>query len=151
MRATAIDARLIAGTIVLLVGLATPAQSVNAEDFRGPWRADSFVRSPGPAFAQSSGGRQELTPARLIATPVYLYAAILTTIDGRDCPCWPPCSRYALEAIQRFGLVKGLFLTADRLIHEPDQVHLGPLISTPVGLRCFDPLPQSEVGTNRID
>ncbi|HEV2759279.1 MAG TPA: membrane protein insertion efficiency factor YidD [Acidimicrobiales bacterium] len=59
-----------------------------------------------------------LTPsvaARVLSVPVRLYQAVRA---GRPSPCryWPTCSDYALEALAAHGALRGLGLTAGRLL-----------------------------------
>ena len=53
--------------------------------------------------------------ARALSVPVRLYQAVRA---GRPSPCryWPTCSDYALEALAGHGAVRGLWLTARRLL-----------------------------------
>jgi putative membrane protein insertion efficiency factor len=55
--------------------------------------------------------------ARTIATvPVRLYRRLLSPALPRRCKYEPTCSAYALEAIRRFGVLKGMVLATWRLL-----------------------------------
>lgn len=43
------------------------------------------------------------------------YRLLLSPLLGRNCRFHPSCSEYALEALQRHGAVKGLWLALRRL------------------------------------
>ena len=50
-----------------------------------------------------------------------LYQNGLGKFIPSHCPMQPSCSRYSIEAISQYGLIKGVILTADRLLHETDE------------------------------
>ena len=59
-------------------------------------------------------------PARaaraLISLPIVIYQRLVSPALPRRCKYEPTCSRYALEAISRFGILKGLVLASWRLL-----------------------------------
>ncbi len=61
------------------------------------------------------------------------YQAAVSPLLGTRCRFHPTCSAYALEAIERHGLLKGVFLTAKRLLR-CHPFHAGGI----------DPVPESE-------
>ncbi|MBH98658.1 MAG: membrane protein insertion efficiency factor YidD [Rhodospirillaceae bacterium] len=65
------------------------------------------------------------------------YQVLLSPILGRRCLHTPTCSAYAIEAIERFGLLKGGLLTAKRIL----KCH-------PWGTYGYDPVP--ETNTDRV-
>jgi putative membrane protein insertion efficiency factor len=55
--------------------------------------------------------------ARMVAvTPIVLYQRLISPAIPRRCKYEPTCSRYALEAIGRYGILKGLVLAGWRLL-----------------------------------
>ena len=44
-----------------------------------------------------------------------IYQRVISPLDRPSCMFEPTCSSYALEAIRRYGLVRGLIMAADRL------------------------------------
>ena len=53
----------------------------------------------------------------LLATlSVRLYQIILSPVIGPACRFYPSCSNYAIEALDRYGLVKGIYLAIRRLL-----------------------------------
>ena len=53
---------------------------------------------------------------RALATAlIRLYQWTLSPLLGPKCRFYPSCSNYALEAIQRFGILHGSWLTVRRL------------------------------------
>ncbi len=51
----------------------------------------------------------------LAALLIRIYQWTVSPLLGPRCRFYPSCSQYALEAIQRFGLVKGGWLAVVRL------------------------------------
>ena len=52
--------------------------------------------------------------AYLLKTPIYVYRYSLSLLMGRTCRYLPTCSEYAIEAIDRNGPWRGLWLAAAR-------------------------------------
>ncbi len=44
------------------------------------------------------------------------YQRYISPVDGERCQMEPGCSQYAHASISRFGLLKGMILSADRLV-----------------------------------
>ena len=64
--------------------------------------------------------------------------------DGAKCPFYPTCSAYALQALEKHGVVYGSLLTLDRLFSEyPGMPRSGnyPLITKHDVHRPYDPVP----------
>jgi uncharacterized protein len=54
---------------------------------------------------------------RLIATaPIVVYQRVVSPAIPRRCKYEPTCSRYALEAIREYGILRGLVLAGWRLL-----------------------------------
>jgi putative membrane protein insertion efficiency factor len=52
----------------------------------------------------------------LAVAPLRLYQRLISPALGPRCKYEPSCSRYAVEAIQRFGILRGLVLAGWRLL-----------------------------------
>lgn len=53
---------------------------------------------------------------RLALLPVFFYRRVIGQFLPRVCRFHPSCSSYALEAVERHGVVKGYGLTLRRLL-----------------------------------
>ena len=52
----------------------------------------------------------------MLIAPIRLYQLTLSPMLGNVCRFTPSCSRYAVEALERFGPVKGLYLATRRIL-----------------------------------
>ena len=61
-----------------------------------------------------------MTPARLLALPliwlVRVYQLVISPMTPPSCRFYPSCSSYAITALERFGPLKGTWLTVRRLL-----------------------------------
>ncbi len=53
---------------------------------------------------------------RLAVLPLRAYQALISPALGQRCKYYPSCSEYAVQAIMRFGILRGLVLAAWRLL-----------------------------------
>lgn len=75
----------------------------------------------------------------LILGMIKLYQLVLSPLLGANCRFHPTCSNYAIQAIDRFGVVKGGYLSLRRLI-KCHPFHEGG----------FDPVPDTNKDQQRI-
>jgi uncharacterized protein len=55
--------------------------------------------------------------ARQVVTfPIRLYQRLFSPLLGQRCRYYPSCSEYAVQAVGRFGILRGLILAAWRLL-----------------------------------
>ena len=60
---------------------------------------------------------QETSELKLAATGlIRLYQKFISSQDSPACTFVPSCSRFGMACIQEYGMVRGLLLTADRLL-----------------------------------
>ena len=60
---------------------------------------------------------QEPSELKLAATGlIRLYQKFISSQDGPTCKFVPSCSRFGMGCIQEYGVVRGILLTADRLL-----------------------------------
>lgn len=69
----------------------------------------------------------------LLTALIAAYRVAISPLLGPRCRFYPSCSAYALKAIERFGAVKGSWLTAKRL----SRCH-------PFNAGGYDPVPDCE-------
>ena len=60
---------------------------------------------------------QETSELKLAVTGlIRLYQKFISSQDGPTCNFIPSCSRFGMGCIQAYGVLRGVFLTADRLL-----------------------------------
>jgi uncharacterized protein len=52
----------------------------------------------------------------IFVLPIRLYQRLLSPAFGQRCKYYPSCSQYAVQAIDRFGILRGLVLAVWRLL-----------------------------------
>ena len=74
---------------------------------------------------------QESSELKFAATAlIRLYQVFVSSQDGPSCAFSPSCSRFGLAAIKEYGIMRGVLLTADRLLRcngsQPQHYHKDP-------------------------
>lgn len=69
-------------------------------------------------------------PAKFLILLIRIYQITLSPFIGRNCRYTPTCSNYGIEAIRKYGAVKGGWLTLKRI-----------LSCNPWGGSGYDPVP----------
>ena len=77
--------------------------------------------------------KNKSAPQKLAIGFIRSYQRWLSPLLGKNCRFHPTCSQYAIEAINRFGLLKGCWLASKRIL-KCHPLHAGG----------EDPVPQSK-------
>ena len=132
----------------LVVFALTPIPAV-AMDM--PWSisASAPILTSTPAFNSQDGGiKLTKNENRSLFNPfVFLvkgFQVVISPVDGARCSMYPTCSAYSLGAFRKHGTIKGLILTADRLLHEPDERDFAPIIVKHGVYRYYDPVERND-------
>tara|TARA_S200000501_G_scaffold286008_1_gene270362 strand:+ start:428 stop:640 length:213 start_codon:yes stop_codon:yes gene_type:complete len=48
--------------------------------------------------------------------PIKIYQSVLSPFFGKSCRFEPTCSSYSIEAINQYGVVKGIILSIKRIL-----------------------------------
>ncbi|MGB9642842.1 MAG: membrane protein insertion efficiency factor YidD [Candidatus Ratteibacteria bacterium] len=54
--------------------------------------------------------------SKLVIFFVRIYQTIISPVLGHNCRFYPSCSNYLIEAVEQFGITKGLLLSLRRII-----------------------------------
>jgi len=87
------------------------------------------------------------------ALSIYLkfYRNLISPVRNNICPSYPSCSTYSFQAIKKFGALKGIILTADRLLHEADERKLKNFITIDGIRKINDPLENNLIFFDKSD
>ena len=55
-------------------------------------------------------------PRLVFVLPIKLYQKLVSPLTGSRCKYYPSCSEYAVQAINKFGILRGLVLAGWRLL-----------------------------------
>jgi putative membrane protein insertion efficiency factor len=67
--------------------------------------------------AGAAGTRRLVRVARaIVVAPIAVYQRVISPAIPRRCKYEPTCSRYAVEAIREYGILRGAVLAAWRLL-----------------------------------
>jgi len=75
------------------------------------------------------------SPAAAAILSIRWYQRSISPLLGPACRYQPTCSQYALEAIERFGIGRGIWLGVRRLLH-----------CQPWSAGGYDPIPEAATG-----
>ena len=53
---------------------------------------------------------------KVLVAPIRAYQRVISPMLGDRCRYYPSCSEYAVQAIERFGILRGLILAGWRLL-----------------------------------
>lgn len=139
------------GTLLLLLAAATAA---NSEEW-GPWSnaASAPVVRPRSEVASAVSTSTALREESFVRVPFFsllnIYKKYISPLDGDRCPMYPTCSQYSAQAIHRHGLLIGIVLTSDRLLHEADERKFVPAVKVGSRYRIIDPLEDNDFWWNQ--
>jgi uncharacterized protein len=75
------------------------------------------MSAPASGDARRSLSEELARYARMaLVTPIVLYQRLISPAIPRRCKYEPTCSRYAIEAIRDYGILRGLVLAGWRLL-----------------------------------
>lgn len=72
-----------------------------------------FLYSGGRYFVKGKNYRKSIYPFDMV---IHFYKNHITKLNGTTCRYYPTCSGYSLEAMNRFGILPGLVMAAERLM-----------------------------------
>jgi putative membrane protein insertion efficiency factor len=74
------------------------------------------VKAPPPRASGPPTGKVARFARAVAVSPIVLYTRVLSPAIPRRCKYEPTCSRYAVEAIREYGILRGLVLAGWRLL-----------------------------------
>ena len=126
--------------IVLLVALRIPCYAID-EDPSIPWDFNNVYKEN---VIREEKGIDYSPLGYLLIQLVKTYQQFISPVKAGSCPMHPSCSAYSIEAIRKHGAVVGFVMTADRLLHESNEMDHAPLIQKDGTLKYFDPVDNND-------
>jgi uncharacterized protein len=83
---------------------------------RGVCGADGGFAASAEGPLSQEGFEKQSIPVRIALLALRFYKAYLSILFAGNCRFEPSCSRYAYEAIERFGVARGIWLGTKRLL-----------------------------------
>jgi len=107
-----------------------------------PW---DFNGTSHKELSGKSPEREDMSLASQISiNGIKLFIRYISRVDGDRCPMYPTCSSYGIEAIKKHGVLTGIVMTADRLIHESNEMDYAPIIKVGDRYRYYDSLSHND-------
>lgn len=122
------------GTALESIGMKAPMPSAGST----PALQHGTGNRPMNTMPDGSGNGSFVSDAALGLMAI--YSGVLHPGISRGCPSYPSCSRYMKAAIIQYGVPLGIVLGLERLLHETGELHRGTPVTTPEGIKIYDPL-----------
>lgn len=137
-------------TLLLILAAAAAA---TAEEW-GPWSNSASapvvrLRYELAGAVSSPAVREENFVRAPFFSLLNIYKKYISPLDGDRCPMYPTCSQYSAQAIHRHGLLMGIVLTSDRLLHEADERKFVPAVKVGSRYRIIDSLEDNDFWWNQ--
>ena len=123
--------------ILVLFCLLLPSLMMPSATFAGEAADLAFIRKINPITTPKPQETVRFNPQtdselKLVATGlIRLYQKFISSQDGPTCNFLPTCSRFGMACIQEYGVLRGVLLTADRLLRcngsETRHLHKDPI------------------------
>lgn len=94
----------------------TPKEADRLEDLPGEGGNPGKARDGSQASPGGEGGGPARWPRRCVAALLGGYKRWLSPLIPPACRYYPTCSQYAREAVERYGVLRGLWLGLRRLL-----------------------------------
>lgn len=130
--------------IIILVWIVPGASTgFGAGNSFAPWE---FVKQPVSAtpshsIAGSNIHQRDISlSSRVVMGGLTFFSEYISKVDGDRCPMYPTCASYSRQVIKKHGFFMGIVMTADRLIHEGNEMDYAPLVEVGESVRYYDPV-----------
>jgi hypothetical protein len=97
------------------------------------------LQSRPPSFRAAPPAERPIGTGFLLGL-LSFYRNTISAVDGDRCSMAPTCSLYSQQALETHGALLGVLLTADRLLHEADEIPVVPTVEIRGETYYADPL-----------
>ncbi len=107
--------------LICLIGVSgiVQAQQLDSVDYqllRTAQHVDHSYDARQVTYGFTPGKRTWNPVYHVLSSSMYVYQSVVSPLISRRCSFSPTCSAYSKALIHEYGLLKGTFLTADRLM-----------------------------------
>lgn len=115
---------------------------VSTDGVNEPWSSDGHHPVLNVQVAPSTPATSMGRACSLLWLHTYqhYFSVVLTS----HCPLYPSCSNFSIQAVRKHGALRGITLTADRLIHEWSATLEARVITVNGRKVCYDPVELSD-------
>ncbi|MBI3327832.1 MAG: hypothetical protein HYZ81_14170 [Nitrospinae bacterium] len=110
--------------------------------------ADDKLRGPWPKASEEQPRQEALetsVPKLAVRGALAAWHTVLTRADGPRSAMYPTASAFLGQAVAKHGMLIGIMLTADRLLHEWDEQRRAPRIVKYGVSRVYDPVEANDL------
>jgi len=119
--------------VIFLLTLGSAGLAATEDKLRGPW--PKTITRPPPQDALETS-----VPALAVRGALTAWHTVLTRADGPRSVMYPTASGYLGQAAAKHGMLIGIMMTTDRLLHEWDEQQRAPRIIKYGISRAYDPV-----------
>jgi hypothetical protein len=121
-------------SLIVFLTLSLGCLAMADDKLRGPW--------PKPVVMQRvhQGTSETSVPGLAVRGALSAWHTVLSRADGPRSVMYPTASGYLGQAVARHGMLIGVMMTADRLLHEWDEQRRAPRIIKYGISRTYDPV-----------
>jgi uncharacterized protein len=120
-------------SVIVLLAFGSRGLAATDDKLRGPWPTTSTKPPPQDAVETS-------VPALAARGALTAWHTVLTRADGPRSVMYPTASGYLGQAVAKHGMLIGIMMTTDRLLHEWDEQQRAPRIVKYGISRAYDPV-----------
>jgi uncharacterized protein len=120
-------------SVSVFLSLGSPGLAVGDDKLRGPWPQPTTERSPQDVPETS-------LPGLAVRGALTAWHRVLTRADGPRSVMYPTASGFLGQAVAKHGMLIGIMMTTDRLLHEWDEQQRAPRIVKYGVSRAYDPV-----------
>lgn len=117
-------------SVILLIS--APTGRAAEDKLKSPWR-ETAAEPPQEVLETS-------VPALAVRGALTAWHTVLTRADGPRSVMYPTASAFLGQAVAKHGMLIGVMMTADRLLHEWDEQQRAPRIVKYGISRSYDPV-----------
>ena len=103
-------------TIFLLLILGALPLILHAQNEYERWeKSDLFLSGDAKTVQIDTSARSGISGIKLLQK---FYKFFISDHDGDNCPFYPSCSSFAVESVEKYGLIVGSLMFADRFMRD---------------------------------